>query len=86
MQLRSFDEFLSSLSEKDLDYIYGDNDDEENNRVISVSLGDSDAFLKLSAFTASTSFKMCRRLLEKYHNWISEQLEKQIFHQFLFLN
>lgn len=74
MELKPFDEFLSSLTEEDWGYIYGDNDDKENDRGVSTSLGDPDAFLKLAAFTASSSFKMCRRLLEKYHNWISEQL------------
>lgn len=76
MKLKSFDEFLSSLTNEDLDYIYGDNDDEENNHTVSVTLGDPEAFNKIGALITGASFRMCRRLLEKYHEWISEQLDK----------
>lgn len=76
MKLKSFDEFLSSLTDEDWDYILGDNDDEENNQSVSTNLGDPNAFNKIGAFIASSSFKMSRRFLEKYHNWVSEQLEK----------
>ena len=38
MKLKSFDEFLSSLTEEDLDYITGNNDDEENNYVVKTTL------------------------------------------------
>ena len=76
MKLKSFDEFLSSLTEEDLDYITGNNDDEENNYVVKTTLGDPEAFNKLGALIAGSSFRMCRRLLEKYHQWIADQLEK----------
>lgn len=76
MKLKSFDNFLSSLTEEDWTYIYGDNDDEENNLTVETTLGDPQAFNKAGAFIVGTSFKICRRFLEKYHQWISEQLEK----------
>lgn len=74
MKLKTFDEFLSSLTDEDWDYIYGDNDDEENNRTVETTLGDPQAVNKLGSFIVGCGFSMCRRLLEKYHEWISEQL------------
>ena len=76
MKLKTFDEFLSSLTDEDWSYITGDNDDEENNHTVSTTLGDPEAFNKIGAFIAGSSFRMCRRFLEKYHQWISEQFEK----------
>ncbi len=76
MKLKAFDEFLSSLTEEDWDYIHGDNDDEENNHVVETTLGDPEAFNKIGALIAGSSFRMCRRLLEKYHQWLSEQLDQ----------
>ena len=55
MKLKSFDEFLSSLTEEDLDYITGNNDDEENNYVVKTTLGDPEAFNKLGALIAGFS-------------------------------
>lgn len=76
MKLKTFDEFLSSLTDEDWNYITGDNDDEENNHVVKTTIGDPEAFNKIGALITGASFRMCRRLLEKYHKWISEQLEK----------
>lgn len=76
MELKPFDDFLSSLTKEDWDYIVGNNDDEENTLSVETTLGDPDAFTKIGAFIAASSLVMCRRLLEKYHKWISEQLEQ----------
>lgn len=75
MELKPFDDFLSSLTREDWDYITG-NDDNENPHTVETTLGDPDAFNKIGAFIAASSLMMCRRLLEKYHKWISEQIEK----------
>lgn len=70
MVLKSFDEFKKSLTQEDIDYINGVND--EDYPTLETSLGDPNAFNEIAGF----SFKMNVRLLELYHKWLSEQLEK----------
>lgn len=74
MTLKSFDEFKKSLTQEDIDYINGVND--EDFPILKTTLGDPNAFNELAAFIAGFSFKMNIRLLELYHKWISEQIEK----------
>lgn len=74
MTLKSFDEFKKSLTEEDIDYINGVND--EDPMALKTNLGNPDAANEIAAFIAGFSFRMNTRLLELYHKWISEQLEK----------
>ena len=74
MVLKSFDEFKKSLTHEDIDYINGVND--EDYPTLETSLGDPNAFNEIAGFIAGFSFKMNVRLLELYHKWLSEQLEK----------
>ena len=74
MTLKSFDEFKKSLTQEDIDYINGVND--EDSTSLETTLGNPNAFNEIAAFIAGYSFKMNTRLLELYHKWISEQLEK----------
>lgn len=70
--LKSFNEFKASLTQEQQDYINGIND--ENIKNLSVDLTDPKALTEIAAYVAGYSFKMNIRLLELYHEWISEQL------------
>lgn len=70
--LKSFNEFKASLTQEQQDYINGIND--ENIKNLSVDLTDPKALTEIAVYIAGYSFKMNIRLLELYHEWISEQL------------
>lgn len=74
MTLKSFDEFKKSLTQEDIDYINGVND--ENFMTVKTNLRNPDAIDEITTFITAFSFQMNLRLLELYHKWISEQLEK----------
>lgn len=74
MTLKNFDEFKKSLTQEDIDYINGVND--EDSPKLETILENPNAFTEIAGFIAALSFKMNVRLLELYHEWISEQLEK----------
>lgn len=78
MTLKSFDEFKKSLTQEDIDYINGVND--EDSPTLKVDFSNPDALTDIAAFIAGFSFKMNIRLLELYHEWLSEQIVKQFSH------
>jgi len=74
MVLKPFHEFMVSLSKDDWYYICGATED--NTDELSVKITDPDAINEVAAFINGQSVNATVRLLEKYHAWISQQLQK----------
>lgn len=72
--MKDFTEFISSLTQDDINWICGA--DDSDSEKLSVNLTDPDSGNKIAAFISGHSFFMNLRLLELYHKWFSEQLEK----------
>lgn len=71
MNLPSFDEFTKSLTPDDIDYINGINDESSS---LKLNLSDPNSLNELSAYINGKSFGMTLRLLQLYHEWLSELL------------
>lgn len=71
--MKDFQEFISSLSKDDIDWICGVND---NSDKLSISLSDPDAGNQIASFIVGQNISINLRLLQKYHEWLSAQLAK----------
>lgn len=72
MTLKSFDEFRSSLTKEDFEYISGVNDEETTD--LKIDPENPHALENILGYINAKSLGMSMRLLELYHEWISEQL------------
>lgn len=72
MELKDFNEFIKSLSQEKMDYINGLCD--ENPISFSGNLANKECFTNFISFISGNNFGMTLRLLECYHEWLSEQL------------
>lgn len=70
MTPKSFDEFKSSLTQKDIEYITGVNDEESTDLKIDPS--DPNVLMNIMGYINAKSFGTNLRLLELYHEWLSE--------------
>lgn len=68
MDIKPFNEFIKSLTEEDRDYI---NECEDS---ISIDTFDPNFLENIDGYISSRSFGMSLRLLQLYHEWISEQI------------
>ena len=69
--MKSFDEFKTSITQEDKNYISGLSD--ETHDKLNISLDDPNAIYEIIAFISSQNFKMSIRLLELYHEWLEQQ-------------
>lgn len=72
MTLKSFDEFKSSLTHEAIEYISGVSDEESTD--FKIDPEDPHALENIIGYINAKSLGMSMRLLELYHEWISEQL------------
>lgn len=68
MDIKPFNEFIKSLTEEDRDYI---NECEDS---INIDTSDLNFMENIAGYISSRGFGMSLRLLQMYHEWISEQL------------
>lgn len=68
MDIKPFNEFIKSLTEEDRDYI---NECEDS---INIDTSDPNFMKNIAGYISSRGFGMSLRLLQMYHEWISEQL------------
>ncbi len=78
MELKSFSEFVASISNEERDYISGANTDDNDHLIFNLS--DPNAGNEIAAFIAGYCFGMTLRTLELYHGWISKQLDQPLEH------
>ena len=74
MNLPSFKEFKKSLTQKDKDYIIGLTEDDTP--TFSGTLANPEDVKKFTGFISGVNFGINLRLLEVYHEWLSEQLQQ----------
>ncbi len=79
MTLKSFDEFKSSLTQEDIEYISGVSDKESTD--LKIDPEDPHALENIMGYINAKSLGMSMRLLGLYHEWISEQLSQVPSHQ-----
>lgn len=72
MNLPNFKEFIKSLTQEDKDYILGLNED--NTPKFSGNLVNPEDVEEFTGFISGVNFGINLRLLEVYHEWLSEQL------------
>ncbi len=70
--MKSFDEFKSSLTEEQLNYVNGIDDDDTPN--FKFDLSNPNVLTEYAAYIAGRSSVTNLRVLELYHEWLSQQL------------
>ena len=68
MDIKPFNEFIKSLTEVDRAY------NNECEDIISIDTSDPNFMENIAGYISSRGFGMSLRLLQMYHEWISEQL------------
>ena len=76
--MKDFSAFLASLTQGDMDYINGASDTAPVK--FCANAADPNFMTELAALIASCGFSMSTRMLEKYHVWLIEQLERDVLH------
>lgn len=72
MNLPKFEEFIESLTQEDKEYIYGLRND--NPPSFKGNIANQEDFKEFIGFIGGCAFGMNLRLLELYHEWLSEHL------------
>lgn len=74
MEIKSFNEFVSSLTQEDMAFISGS--DDENPASFSGNLFNHDDFTEFCSFLNGLEFGVTLRLLQCYHEWLMKQFEQ----------
>lgn len=68
--MKDFTEFASSLTQVDLEWLCGANDEP---KTLAIRFAEENFGNKLAAFILEQNFQINLRLLELYHEWLSGQ-------------